>query len=202
MLCGMGIGTQMPPKVERCPRAYGFCISKAYQVWQQGYHSDTVVNSYTGRTELKDTTTWLVRQGDVILPCDPITKSMLIEMTFTPEHHRDDTPVPIKFVAAAATMQYSLPSTLEQAREGRLLNDTSEQLQLLIILRLGNHELKHMNIRVGNIPLSKLGRPTRKVIGGGRYFSVMVNAKIQVSTSVLVKIEFDNSILESYSTSL
>lgn len=77
----MGIGADEPAKVKSCPRHYGICASQIYADWKHDSRH-AVEDRFHGRQVVPEQLIWLVRQGDVILPDEPIVSIFDVECRF------------------------------------------------------------------------------------------------------------------------
>ncbi|KAF2473741.1 uncharacterized protein BDR25DRAFT_341026 [Lindgomyces ingoldianus] len=180
VLTGAGVGTQIPPKVSQVPRYYGICVNQVYEDFKHGDRADVVIDKYHGKRMARDPMSWLVNQGDLILPGKSITRNFAVLCKFTPRDYEAQGVVRITFVAARA----------DQGAPTRL-SDISKS----------TNTVKYMDVPVTTFDMKSLS-PEKFAQGRGKYFSVRVNVKIRVSTSVKVDIEYKGRSVYLYESSL
>jgi hypothetical protein len=99
VLRGMGVGTAPAPHVRSCPRHYGICVSHKYEEWQN-LGENTVRDSFHGQRMVPDHLSWLVRQGDAILPTEPIDERLGVRCKLTKQQYALGSSLRITFVAS------------------------------------------------------------------------------------------------------
>jgi hypothetical protein len=116
VLKGMGIGTTVVPNVKLCPRHYGICSTTQYEEWK---HDGMTTNKdkFNGGIVVRDAMSWLIKQGDAILPDQPIRKHLKVLIKFTKPQVDQGSNFRIAF---AATKTVNPPSNFAQLSDGRL----------------------------------------------------------------------------------
>lgn len=108
VLRGIGLGADVAPRIEFCPRHYGVCINERYDQSTQSQRG-----SQTSRRSSR--IMWMVRQGDSIVPGIACKTSLTLHAYLTKSQYRAGSSVPISLVATNA----SEPSlSLSGLREG------------------------------------------------------------------------------------
>ncbi|ORY17005.1 hypothetical protein BCR34DRAFT_611282, partial [Clohesyomyces aquaticus] len=153
VLTGAGVGTSIPPKVGSVPRYYGLCIAH-----------DQFRSKHTGRS----TVSWLIKQGDLILPNKTIRRGFPVVCYFTEKSHQNGGTVRITYVAARADDEP--PATMSEVSRGP-------------------HTIKYMDIPLELIDIRPL-TAQRFAEGRGRYYSVQLNVEICLYGDVRVFVDY------------
>ncbi|KAH7126600.1 hypothetical protein B0J11DRAFT_613987 [Dendryphion nanum] len=188
VLAGAGVGTTKPPPVREAPRYYGFSITKVHEDWKDGTSADLVENHFDHRTMVPDPMTWLVRRGDLILPNEPITRQMEVDIRFTNAMKKHNTTVQMIFVAAR------LDAALTENPEGPPARLMDVPL---------TSEIVRMNVPLGQFNTTGL-IPQRTPKTKVKYFTVKATIKLQVGIqdSVFIDVEYMGKSIYHYQTKL
>jgi hypothetical protein len=95
VLRGIGLGAEVAPKVEFCPRHYGVCVNERYEQSTQS-HKGSQTPQRSSRIM------WIMRQGDSIVPGIPCKTSLTLNAYITRSQYRAGSSIPITFVATEA----------------------------------------------------------------------------------------------------
>ncbi|KAF2737635.1 actin-like ATPase domain-containing protein [Polyplosphaeria fusca] len=170
VLTGAGIGAPLPPRVSQAPRNYGICLSHVYQEWSSLSPDEVVVDSFDGRHMVRDTMTWLIRQGDLILPGQPLKKVSSVELRFTGNEHATGRGVIIPFVAA---------------RDGA--NERQEAPTKMSEISKNSDTVINMDLSVADIDTRFLPRE-RSQKGRTKYYTAMVEVRLRVYKDVKLEV--------------
>ena len=83
----MGLGASPPRPVGECPRHYGIAGNETYSRWRHRDErkSRTLTDKVHGKKMAGGQITWLVRQGDLILPDKPVEVTQRVKCAFQPQ---------------------------------------------------------------------------------------------------------------------
>ena len=205
VLMGLGVGMDLPMKVESTPRHYGVCLSQIFAEWK---HTDAVTtqDKYHGSSVVMDRLIWLVRKGSLILPDEPISATCKISCRITPRNLDLGEKVRIIFVASA---EPNAPSMLSELPRGTLLfSYMSKLFTVKVVLMLASsladkNQVVDILIDPRLIPRRLLGNKMKSAGDRSAYYEVKVDADFLVSEAgVRIEVNFHGTTLADYETTL
>jgi hypothetical protein len=117
VLRGIGIGMSKAPTIKSCLRHYGICVTHRYEEWRHDA-AEVTQDTYRGVRVVRDQLLWLVKQGDAILPAQPIYKTIQIEADFTQQQLDQGSTISLVFAATNVPIP---PSNLRDLPRGQSL---------------------------------------------------------------------------------
>ncbi|KAF2866044.1 hypothetical protein BDV95DRAFT_584773 [Massariosphaeria phaeospora] len=185
VLTGAGTGATVPAPVQRIPRYYGVCMSEIYQDWKDGGADQLATDWYNGKQIVPDAITWLVRQGDVVLPGTNLERDFAVDCKFTSDMYKNGSSARITFVAA---------------RVDDWGHGAGPPTRLVQIDQKKN-TVAHLDIPVTTFDIGELSKEHRAK-GRGKYYTARINVKIRVSKKVKVDVEYKGKSVEAFDTLL
>lgn len=206
VLRGMGVGTAPAPTVRSCPRHYGICVSHKYEEWQN-LGENTVKDSFHGQRMVPDHLSWLVRQGDAILPTEPIDERLGVRCKLTKQQYALGSNLRITFVASSNPEP---PSTMANLSRG-MFDSSSPGNRICRILYFQTNLLTtrqptaentviFLDVNSKEIPFESLQK--QKKSGGGNYLTAELEVVLTISDKVYINVVHDGVCLASESTNL
>ncbi|KUJ12158.1 uncharacterized protein LY89DRAFT_688619 [Mollisia scopiformis] len=177
VLRGMGVGMAPAPAVIPCPRHYGICVSHRYEEWNN-IGERTVDDSFHGQRMVPDHLSWLVRQGDAILPFEPIQTRFGVRCKFTKQQYDLGSSVRITFVASSIMEPPSTMAGLSRAE----------------------NEVIYLDVESTMIPKSFLQKQSKS--RGGSYLTADLEVVFEISDRVYVSVQHHGEVLANVDTNL
>lgn len=177
VLRGMGVGMAAAPTIRSCPRHYGICVSHKYEEWKN-LGEATVKDAFHGQRMVPDQLFWLIRQGDAILPFDPIITQFGVRCKFTKQQYDLGSSVRITFVASSILEPPSTMGSFSRAE----------------------NEVIYLDVDSKKIPQGYLLK--QKKAGGGSYLTADLEVVFSVSDAVRVSVMHRDTVLTCVTTNL
>lgn len=202
------MGMAAAPTVRSCPRHYGICVSHKYEEWKN-LGEATVKDTFHGQRMVPDQLFWLIRQGDAILPFDPITTQFGVRCKFTKQQYDLGSSVRITFVASSILEP---PSTMGNFSRCKIecsfllrilkqgLGSRHSRCILADVTSIAENEVIYLDVDSKKIPHDYLQK--QKKAGGGSYLTADLEVVFSVSDAVRVSVMHNNAVLTSVATNL